>query len=128
MKVHHVWIEIFAASTGVACLLALLIATLGAVAGAAAESEPSQVEQTYDGLVTCSLCGARHSARIGKTAADCTLLCVRGGAQFTLVHGDKAYRLDADARLLKKVVGQRARVVGSITGNTIRVSSVAAGS
>ena len=110
-------------------MLALVIATLGAATGAAgAPSQQPGVEQTYEGMVTCSFCRARHSAKLDKTAADCTLACVRSGAQFALVDGDKAYLLDGDATLLKKVVGQRARIAGFLTGNTIRVSSAGAGS
>jgi len=127
MKSWRLWIEIVIVGTGVACALALLIAALGAVAGAAAALERPKVEQSYEGMVTCSRCGARHSAKLGKAATECTLVCVRGGAQFALVDGDKAYPLDGDASLLKTVVGQRARIVGIVTGNTIRVSSVAAG-
>jgi hypothetical protein len=35
MKTHRLWIEIVILGTGIACALALLIATLGAAAGAA---------------------------------------------------------------------------------------------
>ena len=127
MKPHRFWIEIIAVGTGIACLLALLIAILGAVAGTAAALERPGAEQTYEGMVTCSRCGARHSAQLGKTAANCTLACVRSGAQFSLVDGDKTYLLDGDTSLLKKLVGQRARIVGSCTRNTIRVSSADSG-
>jgi hypothetical protein len=128
MKACRFWIEIVVVGTGVACLLALLIATLGVVAGTAAALERPGEQRSYEGMVTCSRCGARHSAKLGKTAAECTLVCVHGGAQFALVDGDKAYLLDGDAILLKKIVGLRARIVGSVTGNTIRVSSATAGS
>ena len=79
-------------------------------------------------MVTDSRCGAKHSADMGKTASDCARQCVRGGAAFALVDGDKTYRLDGDAVLLKRVAGQRARIRGEVRGNTIKVSSVAAAS
>jgi len=43
-----------------------------------------------------------------------------------LVHEDSTYLLVGDVTSLKKVAGQRARVVGFRNGNTIKVSSVSA--
>ena len=77
-------------------------------------------------MVTCSRCGAKHSAELGKTAVDCSLTCVHGGATFALVDGDKMYMLDGAPDRLKKVAGQRARIVGVVRGDRIKVSSVAA--
>jgi hypothetical protein len=130
MKVHRLWIEIAMISTAIACALALLIATLGAVGGAAveafgeAQTTQSAAGETYEGVVTCSHCGARHSAKIGQTAADCTRVCVHGGANFALVDGDKIYLLDGDLAVLKKVAGQRVQVNGIAAGNTIRITTV----
>lgn len=130
MKVRPFCLEIVIVGTAVACAIALLLASLGGIAGAAAEAfgvaqaATTTAEQTYEGMVTCSRCGARHSAQIGKTAADCTLVCVHGGAQFALVDGDRTYLLDGDVMVLKDVAGKRVRVAGSLSGNKIRVSSV----
>jgi len=134
MKQNQFWIEIVALGTAIACALALLIATLGAAAvavggreaGQAAESGPAS--KTYQGMVTCSRCGAKHSAALGRTAANCVRVCVHGGAGFALVDGDTTYQLDGDLNLLKNVAGQRARIVGVAHGNTIKVSSVTAAS
>jgi hypothetical protein len=142
VKANRVCIEIVALGSAIACALGLLIATLGAAAVAVAEpprsrpGEPGQAEaaqarespsdrqQTHEGMVTCSRCGAKHSPDLGKTADDCTRQCVRGGAAFALVDGDKTYTLHGDLQLLKRVAGQRARVVGVVRGNTIKVASV----
>lgn len=129
-EIHRIWLEIVIVGTAVACALALLIATLGAVAGAAAgafgqpSTKPALAEQTYEGVVTCSRCGARHSAKLGRTAADCALICVHDGARFALVDGDKTYQLEGDLNALKRIAGQRAGIVGVVAGKTIRVSSV----
>jgi hypothetical protein len=131
MRNNRIWIEILLLGTAIACALALLIATLGAAAGtttaaeAAAQQEtPSTTEQTYQGMVTCSRCGARHSAVLGQRAADCARICVRGGANFALVEGDVTYLLDGDSSVLGRLAGQRARIVGELNGKTIRISSV----
>jgi uncharacterized low-complexity protein len=125
------WINMIALVAAIACALALVIATLGAVAvataGTPAQSGPSSAipTQTYEGMVTDTRCGAKHSAKIGATAADCTLLCVRAGEKFILVDGNASYLLDGDPIALKQVAGQRARILGTLSGRTISVTSVA---
>ena len=126
------WIETIALVSAMACALALIIATLGIVAGtAAAESEsgpprpPSDIQvQTYEGMITDTHCGAKHSAAIGKMASDCTLACVRGGEQFALVDGDTIYLLEGDRIALKRGAGRRVRIVGTLNGRKISVISV----
>src|ERR1700674_535166 len=107
------------ASIVIACILAIVIATLGTAAIA-------EQSQTYEGVVTDTHCGAKHSAAIGKTAADCTRACVHGGEEFALVDGDTIYKLDGDQMLMKRVAGQRARVVGTLDGNKLKVISISA--
>ena len=144
------WIEIVALSSGVAFALALLLATFGAATAAgdspasdqatatqantqasaieasAAQPNPAQ-EQTYEGMITDTHCGARHEASIGRTASDCTRACVHGGAQFALVNGDKIYILSGDLARLKLSAGQRSKIVGTLNGETITVSSITTG-
>ena len=132
-KTNRFWISIIAIVSGIACTLALFIASLGAAAGVAVSDESTQAsnassdEQTYEGLITDTRCGAKHKPSIARSAADCARVCVHGGAQFALIDGDKAYVLDGNLQLLKRIAGQRARIVGSLNGNTITVSSVAVG-
>ena len=140
MKVNHFLIETVALATAVAFALAVCIATLSAAAESASEAlahpqTPSQsgaahtgegTSESFEGVVTCSRCGARHSASLGKNAADCARVCVHGGAKFVLVNGDKTYVLEGDPDLLKRVAGRRTRIAGVASGNTIRVSSATA--
>lgn len=125
-----------------ACALALLIATLGAAAGAAVDGlavqakpvpaeqapaqqeDPAATEHTYVGMVTCSRCKAKHSAAMGQTADVCVRVCVHGGAHFALVNAESVYLLEGDMGALKRVAGQRVRVIGNLKGDTIRVASV----
>lgn len=132
VKTHRIWIEIVLLGTGIACAVALLLVTIGAAAGTAfgqsESSSPAQasVSTTYEGVVTCSHCGAKHSAKIGQTAADCVRVCVHTGAQFALVDGDVTYLLDGNLNQLKHIAGERVRITGKLTGKTIHVISVAA--
>jgi len=125
------WIETLAPGRTIACLLALLISTLGRVADAgepAGRAKSSAMQtQSYEGMITDTHCGAKHSAVIGMAAADCTRVCVHGGEQFALVDGDTVYVLEGDLLALKRVAGQRVRIVGILNGNKISVSAVASG-
>lgn len=131
MKRNRFWLEIIALGTAIALGIALLIATLGAAAStmmAQEESGPATappVTKVYRGMVTCSRCGAKHSAALGHSASDCVRVCVHSGAGFALIDGDKIYQLDGDLSTIKKVAGERAEITGVAHGNTISVSSVA---
>jgi len=129
MKRHRFWIEIIVVGTAFACALAFGIATVGVVGGVAVDAfgqrkSPAVNTHSYEGMVTCSQCEARHSAKMGKSAADCTRMCIHGGAQFALVDGEKTYLLDGDLETLKKAAGRRTRVAGTVNGRTITVASV----
>lgn len=142
MKTNRVWIEIVILGTAIACVLALLFATLGAAAGAAegeasarqqapaapaiTNQAPAAADQAYDGMVTCSRCGVKHSAALGRTASTCARVCVHGGASFVLVDEDATYLLEGDSSALTRVAGQRAHVIGVLNGKTIKISSVSA--
>jgi len=49
---------------------------------------------------------------VGKTAADCTLYCIKNrGGRFVLQYRDKVYRLDKP-ELVEPYAGQKVRVIG----------------
>ncbi len=82
--------------------------------------------QTFSGMITDSNCGARHAQDSGKSPAECVRACVRKGAKYVLVDGEKAYFLEGSSDALDKFAGQRATISGAREGSTLRVSSVAA--
>jgi len=132
MKPKRFCVETVGLCAAIACALALLMATLAAATAALLDSpawgqaaESAVAQQTYEGMVTCSHCGARHNAFLGRTASDCSRVCVRGGAAFALVDGDRTRQLEGDAAAISRYAGQRARVVGALRGQTIQVSSIA---
>jgi len=133
MRKNRFWIEVITLCAGAAFGLALALAFVGAVVvafGQTAEPPQSAAQtdrQTYVGMVTCSRCFAKHSAKIGAAAADCARFCIRDGANFIFVNGDRTYLLEGDAAELKRVAGQRVQIVGALNGGTITVASVAAG-
>ena len=115
-----------AASLGFAALFAG-----GAAAFASSGIEPVQKadspsEQTFSGMITDSQCGARHDRSSGKRPAECARMCVRNGSKYMLVNGDRKNILEGDENILERLAGQRATITGTLSGNTIKVSSAAA--
>jgi hypothetical protein len=86
---------------------------------------PTPVAATFNGMITDSLCGARHLKKSGQNSADCARACVRKGATYVLVDGDRRYRLTGGDDVLDKLAGQRANVIGTLQGDTIAVDSAA---
>jgi len=121
------WMRRLSAVSVLACCSALLFATVGAAGAESAgpERQADNSQQSFDGTVTCSKCGTRHSSDLAKNAADCARICAHLGAGFTLVDGDKVYQLDGDTNVLKKLATRRVHVVGEVEGTTIRISSIA---
>ena len=124
----HVWIEIVLVATAVALALALLLATVGAAAvtalGQIGQVRPTGTAHSFEGMITCSRCGAKHQPALDHSASNCVRVCVHGGAAFALIDDDSVYLLDGDLGSLKKLAGQRARVTGTRTGNTIKVAAI----
>lgn len=102
----------------VAVAIVSLLASVGASPGH---------KQTFTGEVGDAMCGNKH---MEGTPAECTRACVSKGSKFALVVGEKVYILDTQNQAilstLNKQAGQKATVTGTLDGDTIEVSSVAA--
>jgi type 1 fimbria pilin len=102
------------------CGFVLLFA--GALTAAAAGKSA-----TFTGEISDSMCGAKHQM---ADKAACTRACVGKGSKYALVSGDKVYTLDtSDKAVLAKLnslAGEKAKVSGTASGDTIEVSKVAA--
>jgi len=77
------------------------------------------------GVVTDSMCGARHMAK-DKTPAECTRMCVKDGMKYALGGDKKLYILEGHEEELSKLAGQRVTVKGTLKGDTLSVQQVAA--
>jgi len=60
-----------------------------------------------------------------QSTAECTQACLRRGANYVLVNGDKSYHLEGKADELAAFSGTRVTLTGSLKGNRIDVSSIA---
>jgi hypothetical protein len=78
---------------------------------------------TFSGVVTDSRCGARHLRNSRLSPAECARACVRKGASYVLVDGDRRYALTGEEEKLSKFAGTRVNVTGTRQGDTIQVSS-----
>jgi hypothetical protein len=110
----------------VAILIMQIVLGLGAVPALAAGKS-----QILTGTVSDAMCGAKHDEMPGKPA-QCTRACVKHGAAYALVVGDKVYTLSTSDKAaldkLDSLAGEKAKVSGEVDGTTITVRSVSAGS
>jgi hypothetical protein len=103
--------------------IALVAVIAAAVAGLAAE-------QTWRGRISDSMCGAKHkpAAEHGTSnasARECTLACVKNGAQYVFVSQGKVYKIaNQDFTGLQEHAGKIVQLEGELTGDTIQVSSI----
>ena len=76
-------------------------------------------------MITDSYCGARHLRSSHQSPAECARTCVRRGASYVLVDGNRRYQLTGGDDTLGRLAGQRANVTGTRQGDTIMVNSAA---
>lgn len=105
---------------------AALLVVLGVTALAEGRSQAPDTAETgeYSGMITDSVCGARHVKHPEMNSANCTRECVRTGAKYTLIDGENVYTLRGNFSDLSQFAGQRAKVTGSLNGDTIQVTAI----
>jgi hypothetical protein len=75
------------------------------------------------GVVTDTMCGAKHM--ISGNDAACVHTCVRGGAHYALLAGEKVYPLAGQDEALQKLAGETANVNGTMNpGGVIQLTSI----
>lgn len=81
--------------------------------------------KTFVGTIGDSMCGAKHMMP-GESDKDCTLGCVKEGAKFILIDPNgKIYQL-SDQRKPQAFAGAKVKVTGTLSGDTITVTTIAA--
>ena len=85
----------------------------------------------WKGKISDSMCGVTHPAgeHGGKKTSehDCTESCVKGGAKYVFVSGDKVYKIaNQDLAALKTHSGEDVTVTGEMKGDTVTISKIAA--
>jgi hypothetical protein len=131
MRVRY-WAEMLVLASVAAFGLAISLGSHTAAAGPSAPSAaavpatpaPAVASATYEGIVSDTHCGAKHSAKGDLAAADCTRACVHSGEHFALIDAENAYILAGEPDQLKRLAGERVKIAGTLNGNTIEVASV----
>lgn len=113
------------ASTFLTLLLAGTTFGFGQTAQSPNSSPSTGATKTLIGVVSDSMCGAKHMAK-SKAAAKCTRECAKTGSDYALVVGKTVYVLKGSQADIDKLAGKRATVKGSVSGNTVTVESIAA--
>lgn len=84
-------------------------------------------KQTLTGEVGDAMCGKKH---MEGTPAECTHTCVSHGSKYALVVGDKIYTLETSDKAVLSVLdqqaGKNATVTGTVTGDSVVVSTAVA--
>ncbi len=91
----------------------------------AACSMQAQTSAKFTGTLADSMCGAKH-ATPGAASASCTKKCIKDGADYALVSGDKVYTLKGDKAAMDKLAGTSVVVEGESDGKVITVKSIKA--
>ena len=138
MKQRRSWISLLGfcllTTIGAALALAMIFAG-GSVALAGHQAEAAQVAQSspdplpaaqpssarFTGMITCSRCRGRHKRNSGMSSEECARTCVRAGAMYILVDGDRSYALLGDSEVVNKFAGQRIHITGTRQGDAILV-------
>jgi hypothetical protein len=133
----HSWISLlgFCLVTVLGVGLAIAVIVAGGTVALASHQKAENIEgrnelepaapgaQSYGGVVTDSRCGARHRRNSGLGPGQCARRCLRLGAGYVLVDGDRRYRLEGEPELLNRLLGARVNLIGRRQGETISVSS-----
>jgi hypothetical protein len=91
-----------------------------ALAGLLAGSAP----QIFTGVITDTLCGARHNMK-GHSDADCAKMCAKASGQYALFDGQNVLKL-SDQKTPARFAAEKVKVTGTLDPktNTIKVTSI----
>ena len=79
--------------------------------------------QSFTGTISDSMCKKKHMMP-GMSDAKCIEDCVKAGAKYVLVVGDKVYTLNGSASLLQAHAGKQVKLDGELRGDTITVAAI----
>jgi uncharacterized protein (DUF2147 family) len=92
---------------------------------------PALAAETMNGKISDAMCGAKHAEgeHDGKkmTDAECVEACLKHGAKYVFVSGDKVYKIaNQDLAGIKANAGKNVTVTGETKGDTITIAKVEA--
>lgn len=80
---------------------------------------------TFTGVITDTMCGAKHEMMKNQPDNQCVRMCVKGQANYALFDGKNVFKL-SDQKTPAKFAAQKVKVTGTLDPktNTIKVSSI----
>jgi hypothetical protein len=79
--------------------------------------------KSFTGVITDEMCGNDHKMMNVSPDSKCVTDCVKAGSKYVLFSETKIYKL-SDQTAPAKFAGQKVKVTGALTGDTITVKSV----
>jgi hypothetical protein len=82
---------------------------------------------TFTGIITDTMCGAKHEMMKDQPDGKCIAMCVKGSDQYALYDGKSVWKL-SDQKLPARFSTQRVTVTGELNekSKTIKVTSIQA--
>lgn len=83
--------------------------------------------ETFTGVVTDTMCGAKHTMMKDAPDDQCIRMCVKGSSQYALFDGENVLQL-SDQSKPKKFAAQKVKVTGTLDRKTktIKIESIEA--
>jgi hypothetical protein len=83
--------------------------------------------ETFTGVVTDTMCGAKHTMMKDTPDEKCVQMCVKGSSEYALYDGVNVYKL-SDQKAPAKFAAQKVKVTGTLDAKTrtIKVSGIEA--
>jgi hypothetical protein len=78
--------------------------------------------ETVTGVITDTMCGAKHTMMKGQPDADCVRMCVRGSAEYALYDGKNVWKL-SDQKAAAKFAAKRVKVTGVADQKTMTIKT-----
>ena len=80
---------------------------------------------TFTGVITDTMCGAKHGMMKNQSDAECVRMCAKGQHGYALFDGTTVLKL-SDQKTTAKYAARRVKVTGTLDGktHTIKVTSI----
>lgn len=80
--------------------------------------------QTITGVITDTMCGAKHGMMKGRPDDECTHLCVKGARDYALYAGGKIWKL-SDQKTPARFAAKTVRVTGIVDAKSMKIEVTA---
>ncbi len=81
--------------------------------------------ETFTGVITDTMCGAKHTMMKDQTDDKCVKMCVKGSSEYALYDGQSVFKL-SDQSKPAKFAAKKVKITGSLDTKTktIKVTAI----